>query len=262
MSKFIPNSFQVPNVLIDEYLSKISANAFKVYIVMVRKTKGWQKDYDSLSQSQIMAMAGIGSHHTTRKAIDELIGLGLISEYAYQGRQSTFFVSLEGDPEKFDTSAETAELGQNDLGRNCRTTSAETAEPLAESAEVPRQKLPTQKTIKTNKEIQLNTLGENSPQTKTRKKNSVTFPDDFKAKEDHEKLARSLSVNLSLEFHQFKDYHLAKGSKFADWDAALRNWIRNAAKYSKSKIPQPRPGVYRDNPDRDYHRGVSPDGRF
>ena len=38
-------------------------------------------------------------------------------------------------------------------------------------------------------------------------------------------------LRLADEVEKFSDHHRAKGSKFADWDAAFRNWIRNAEKY-------------------------------
>ena len=49
MNEFIPNSFQIANAVIDEYLSQMSGNALKCYILIVRKTRGWQKTHDSLS---------------------------------------------------------------------------------------------------------------------------------------------------------------------------------------------------------------------
>lgn len=95
---FVPNSFQVPNIIVDEYMCKLSANAFKVYMVMVRKTKGWNKSSDSLSQGQIMSLTGINSHNTARKAINELIGFDLIhEEKSKKGKQSTFFVALHSE---------------------------------------------------------------------------------------------------------------------------------------------------------------------
>ena len=36
------------------------------------------------------------------------------------------------------------------------------------------------------------------------------------------------------ETTKFFDHHIAKASKFADWDAAWRNWIRNAVKFAKA----------------------------
>ena len=34
------------------------------------------------------------------------------------------------------------------------------------------------------------------------------------------------------EVEAFKDYHLAKGSLMADWEAAFRTWLRNAARWN------------------------------
>lgn len=52
MSKFISNSFQVPNAVVDELMADISGNELKCYLIIVRKTKGWQKQEDAISLSQ------------------------------------------------------------------------------------------------------------------------------------------------------------------------------------------------------------------
>lgn len=52
MSNFIVNSFQVPNSLVDDLICSISGNELKCYLVIVRKTKGWQKSEDAISLSQ------------------------------------------------------------------------------------------------------------------------------------------------------------------------------------------------------------------
>jgi hypothetical protein len=38
-------------------------------------------------------------------------------------------------------------------------------------------------------------------------------------------------LSIEDEVEKFQDYHRAKGSKFVDWDAAFRNWCRNAEKF-------------------------------
>lgn len=40
--------------------------------------------------------------------------------------------------------------------------------------------------------------------------------------------------SVMIETTKFFDHHLAKGSAFADWDAAWRNWVRNAVKFAKA----------------------------
>ena len=77
MSKFIPNSFQLPNAFVDDMLAQVGGNACKVYLLIVRKTRGWQKEKDYISYSQIQKITGISSA-TVSKAIDELSKLGLI----------------------------------------------------------------------------------------------------------------------------------------------------------------------------------------
>lgn len=98
MNEFIPNSFQIANSVIDEYLSQMSGNALKCYILIVRKTRGWQKTHDSLSISQIQKATGIKSEETVEKAINELVELGLIGKQSRVGLPNVYF--LISDPKK------------------------------------------------------------------------------------------------------------------------------------------------------------------
>ena len=93
---FIPNSFQIANSVIDKYLSLMSGNALKCYILIVRKTRGWQKTHDSLSISQIQKATGIKSEKTVEKAINELVELGLIGKQSRFGLPNEYF--LISDP--------------------------------------------------------------------------------------------------------------------------------------------------------------------
>ena len=96
MNEFIPNSFQIANAVIDEYLSQMSGNALKCYILIVRKTRGWQKTHDSLSISQIQKYTGIKKEETVQKAINELVDLGLIGKQSRIGLPNEYF--LISDP--------------------------------------------------------------------------------------------------------------------------------------------------------------------
>ncbi len=98
IDRFIPNSFQIANSVIDEYLSQMSGNALKCYILIVRKTRGWQKTHDSLSVSQIQKFTGIRKEETVQKAINELVDLGLIGKQSRIGLPNEYF--LISDPKK------------------------------------------------------------------------------------------------------------------------------------------------------------------
>ena len=79
MSQYTPNSFQVPNAFVDEVLSQISDVAAKLYLIICRKTRGWCKEFDSISLSQFQSLSG-KSRPTVTKAIAELIQVGLVIE--------------------------------------------------------------------------------------------------------------------------------------------------------------------------------------
>lgn len=40
-------------------------------------------------------------------------------------------------------------------------------------------------------------------------------------------------LRLEVELAKFRDNHMAKGSKFKDWDRAFRTWLRNASEWSR-----------------------------
>jgi len=67
------------------------------------------------------------------------------------------------------------------------------------------------------------------------KRPSTSLPDDFVPNDSARYLARTLSVDLELELPAFVDHHRARGSTFSDWQAAMRTWIRNSAKWAVPK---------------------------
>lgn len=87
MSNFIPNSFQLPNAFVDEAMKKLSPTANLLYIVIVRKTRGWQKNKDAISFTQFEDITGL-SRKTVIKAINELIEFGFVKEYAQKNAKA------------------------------------------------------------------------------------------------------------------------------------------------------------------------------
>lgn len=65
---------------------------------------------------------------------------------------------------------------------------------------------------------------------------------------------------LDAEAEKFRDHHASRGSVMLDWDAAFRNWLRNAVTYRRNGQPAekprrlPRPHETRKPPD-----GLSPE---
>ena len=86
----IVNSFQIPNQLVDEYLTELNGNELKILLVIIRKTKGWNKEFDGISISQFQKFTGIKNEKTVRKAIKKLIELGLIEKIDNAGKFSLY----------------------------------------------------------------------------------------------------------------------------------------------------------------------------
>ena len=95
MSRFIQNSFQMPNAVIDEYLCKLSGNAFKCYALIARQTTGWNKQSDRISISQFMDKCGIKDRKTAFSCLAELERVLLIKTYKSKGEITEFSLNFE-----------------------------------------------------------------------------------------------------------------------------------------------------------------------
>lgn len=64
---------EVHNLVLDHIMPRVSANAFKVLCLVLRRTKGWKKGSDALSYTQIKEGTGIKADPTVSRAIKELL---------------------------------------------------------------------------------------------------------------------------------------------------------------------------------------------
>ncbi len=74
---FQPNTCQVPNVIFDYWMSRLNESQFKVLLAITRKTLGWHKIKDDISNSQIQKLTGL-KETTVRDAANYLVRLGLV----------------------------------------------------------------------------------------------------------------------------------------------------------------------------------------
>lgn len=90
---FIPNSFQVPNALIDEVVADLSGAELKCYLFIVRKTVGWNKESDAISISQFMSALKL-SNKTVVDACKRLAELGLVLQKTGVRNTNIFSLNL------------------------------------------------------------------------------------------------------------------------------------------------------------------------
>lgn len=66
---------------------------------------------------------------------------------------------------------------------------------------------------------------------------AAALPSDFAPDATAVQMAAELGVVLGDELAAFADYHAANGSRYKDWQAALRTWLRNAARFAARGAP-------------------------
>ena len=91
MSDFIVNSFQLPNSVIDELLADLTGAELKCYLYVLRKTKGWNKEEDTISVSQFMKVTGL-SNRKVIDACERLVELGLLEQKIGSNKIKVFSV--------------------------------------------------------------------------------------------------------------------------------------------------------------------------
>ena len=91
----LSNSFTMANAIVDLDLRHMSGNALKCYVVIVRKTTGWNKVTDRISIRQFMDFSGIERRETVSKALRELEAMGLIVRHERSGRITEYSLNFE-----------------------------------------------------------------------------------------------------------------------------------------------------------------------
>lgn len=129
MSKFIPNAFQIPNSVIDELLAKLTCAELKCYLFVVRKTKGWNKESDSISVSQFMEVTGL-SNRSVITACESLVEMGLLERSGGERKLNTYSVKAFEIPQTGEKSSsditgenfsQTGEKSSSDLVKKVHT---------------------------------------------------------------------------------------------------------------------------------------------
>ena len=129
MSDFIVNSFQLPNSVVDELLADLTGAELKCYLLVVRKTKGWNKEIDSISIGQFMEVTGL-SNRSVITACDSLVEKGLLVRSGGERRLNTysvksFNISQTGEKSSSDKTGEkisqTGEKSSSDLVKKVHT---------------------------------------------------------------------------------------------------------------------------------------------
>mgnify|MGYP000234527247 CR=1 FL=1 len=75
-----------------------------------------------------------------------------------------------------------------------------------------------------------------------RRRPEVPLPDDWVPSDRNlaDAASRGFSKQeIDREAHQFRDHHLARDTRFRDWDAAWRTWLGNARRFADGRMARP-----------------------
>lgn len=254
MSKFIPNSFQVPNAVVDELMSVLSGAEFKCYMLVVRQTTGWNKQEDAVSISQMMEKCKL-SNRGVIDACDKLVELGLLNKSKGYRGMNVFSVNFDKIP--------TCEVSSpvNSAHSTCEV-----------SSQVPVNSAHTQNTTKQNNNTKNTTLTGSNARTKKSGDFEVLekfgidgeLASDFvkhrkalkapitetamkglarEARKAGISLAQAITITIERGWRGFK----------ADWD-----W-RDVAKTPQNSTAITKPNAHAGFAERDYGKTETPD---
>lgn len=91
--RFIPNSFIIPNSVVDELMAEMSGVELKCYLFVIRKTKGWNKEFDAISLTQFIKFTGAGKTAVV-DALKNLVELGLLVKKTGVRNTSVYAINL------------------------------------------------------------------------------------------------------------------------------------------------------------------------
>lgn len=92
MTRFlIPNTTQVPNVLLDVVMPQIKNAALRVLLAVVRKTYGFQKRTDKISLTQLQRLTGL----SRQGVVNGIGGLGQLLKIEDHGGVNEYSLNLD-----------------------------------------------------------------------------------------------------------------------------------------------------------------------
>lgn len=90
----IPNSFQTPNLFVDDLLPLLTGTEVKVLLFVARKTFGWGKTAETLTIAEIMAAVN-GSRSAVSAALNRLIEMVVITREGEAGYEFRYSLQLD-----------------------------------------------------------------------------------------------------------------------------------------------------------------------
>lgn len=182
---------------------ELSNTALRLYIILGRYAD-WDTGIAFPSRETLAERMGV-SERTVDRSVIELVEHKCI-EKVYRGRYaSALYKVLHVDPEQTDLSAQQTDLStvQTDLSK------------------------------RDDKNVNITITNERKPSKREPLKRVHSIPEDWKPKESLYADSRYSGIDIDREAERLRNWSLANGKQYKDWDAAFRNWLEKAIDFSK-----------------------------
>jgi phage replication O-like protein O len=215
-------------------LAGMTQHQLLVFMAVMRKTYGFNKKTDWVSNEQISQLTGMLPHKCSA-AKSALVKRGIFTQNGRNIGINKLVSDWAKSPESGNKNkhylkeVNLPESGMNNL-------------PESGDAYCPNKVNTKDKLTKDNKDnINNNSAANDSGDAykpAKQQKRATQFPKDFATTAGNKKLASELGLNLTKEVEAFSDHHQSKGSTFKDWNLALNTWLRNSAKFGSRPAPK------------------------
>lgn len=217
-------------------LAGLSQHQLLVFMAVMRKTYGFNKKLDWVSNEQISLLTGMLPHKCSA-AKSALVKRGIFT----QAGRAVGINKVVGD---WSTLPESGKKNKVYLKEVNLPESGKKSLPESGKAIYPNQVNTKDKHTKDNKDNKYipPLVPQSAASAKPEKaaKRATQFPESFAATDGNRKLAKELGIDLQSEIAAFSDFHRSKGSTFKDWNLALNTWLRNAIKFGSKNQPAQR----------------------
>jgi hypothetical protein len=232
----------------DEFVYKLYFHAIRRYvdystgIVGLKRGISWQSLAEEMYVSPRSGVQYTGKPHKSRlrRAVEQLEKIGLIKNIS-KGKRLIFKLNFLTQDQSIQNKADTRPTHHPDTEADTiihlksienTVTYSEIESQVDTEADIPEMaQADTPHIVINNKKKKDNTS------YYLKKKRATQLPDDFCVTEHHLELAnKNQWPNPYDQIDAFRDYHLARATRFVDWDRAFYTWLRNA-KVFKERFP-------------------------
>jgi len=192
---------RVPNSAVND--ERLDLKSRGLLLIMLSKPDGW-----TFRERHLAEAAGVGRDQVNT-AMARLIEAGYVRRYrhAVDGKPPVTVTEVFDCAQMADSAPESARVGKAGVGK----------------PEVRKTRPLSNKGFLVTKEVSKSS----SDSRKTGYRDGWTAdPEQLQKLTD-----KYPKLRIDDELDKFADHHKAKGSKFADWNAAFRTWCRNAEKF-------------------------------